>query len=274
MSAEVTSSHVVEQYLKRLRHALRHASSEDRQDYLDQISEHLNETRFGEDSLDELILRVGSPEALAREFYAAERVKLSQLRRFSRWFRRWWVGVIGLVVVIAVVPLDLWASSYQPLSQYMNGGYADKVVSFSGVPAQKLVGGFSAPITWKMTNGRYRLSVLYDAMNTNSLSVEISPPEFVGGFPNPLTWHLENSRTGALSPFISAQVKAGQVQEILLSETIVCIPWPKGSKNAAVDSSTYITTLPIVESFWGFHHTVELAVRPFYLEFAGNCSFG
>jgi hypothetical protein len=274
MSAEVTSSNVVDQYLKRLRHALRHARSEDREDYLDQISEHLNETRAVGDSLDELIRRVGSPEALAREFYAAERAKLSRLRRFSRWLRRWWVAVLGIVVLLAIVPLDLWASSYQPLSTYMNGSYSDKVVSFSGAPAEKLVGGFSAPITWKLTDGHYRLSILYDATNVNSLSVEITPPELVGGFPNPVTWHLENPRTGKLSPFVSAQVKGGQFQEILVSETIVCTPWPKGNSNAASTSSTYITNLPIVETFWGFQHTVQLAVQPFYLEFAGDCFKG
>jgi hypothetical protein len=271
MSAEVTSSDVVEQYLKRLRRALRYARSEDREDYLGQISEHLNESRVDDVSLDELIRRLGSPEELAQEFYAAERAKLSELGRFSRWLRQWWVLLIILIVLLAFVPVYWWASSYQPLSTYMDGSYLDKVVASSGAPPVKLTGGFAAPVTWKLTHGRYRLSILFDASNMNSLPVRIAPPELVNGFPNPVTWHLENSQTQALSSFVGVQVKGHGYQEIVFSETYVCTPWTQGSPNAPVTQSTFITDLPIVESFWGFEHTVDLAVEPFYLEFAGNC---
>jgi hypothetical protein len=274
MSAEVTSSDAVEQYLKRLRHALRHARGEDREDYLGQIGEHLGETRVVGDSLDDLIRRVGSPEVLARDFYVAERVKLGTLRRVTRWFHRWWVLVTVLIVLLAAIPVYSWASQYQPLSTYMGGGYRDLVVTIDGAPATKLVGGSLAPITWKLNHGHYRLSVLFDASNMNSLSVEISPPSGVPGFPNPVTWHLENSSTGALSPFVRTQVKSGEDQEIVFSETYVCKAWPQGSPNATGASTAFITTLPVVESFWGFHHTVQLAVQPFYLEFAGNCFNG
>ncbi len=272
MSAEVTSSTLVDQYLKRLRHALRHARSEDREDYLGQISEHLNATLVTEDSLDKLINRVGSPEALALEFYAAERAKLSRLRRFARWLRHWWVAVIALIVVIAAILAYSWAGSYQPLSTYMNGSYRDKVVALNGAPPVKLIGGFAAPITWKLTHGRYRVSILFDASNMNSLPVGISPPGLVPGFPITVKWHLKNSRTGALTPFVGGHVKSHQYQEILFSDTYICKSWPKGNPN--VTSSVSITNLPIVESFWGFQHTVELAIQPFYLEFAGNCFSG
>jgi hypothetical protein len=275
MSAEITSSDAVEQYLRRLRHALRHARSDDREDYVSQIGEHLSETRIIGDSLDELIRRMGSPETLAQEFHIAERVKLSTLRRFARWFHNWWVLVTVLIVLLAAIPVYSWASRYQPLSTYMEGGYRDRVVSFNGAPAKKLVGGSLAPITWKLNHGHYRLSILFDASNMNSLSVEISPLSgLVPGFPSPVTWHLENSSTGALSPFVSAQVKGDQDQEIVFSETYVCKPWPKGSPNATGASTVFITTLPVVESFWGFRHTVQLAVQPFYLEFAGDCFNG
>src|ERR1700677_2846466 len=105
MSAEVTSSDAVEQYMKRLRHALRHARGEDREDYLGQIGEHLGETRVVGDSLDDLIRRVGSPEILARDFYVAERVKLSKLRSLTRWFHRWWVLVTVLILLLAIIPV-------------------------------------------------------------------------------------------------------------------------------------------------------------------------
>jgi hypothetical protein len=271
MSADVTSTDVVDQYLKRLRHALRRVRSEEREDYLSQISEHLEETRVPGDSLEQLVHRVGSPETLAQEFYAAERAKLSRPRRIARWFRRWWIVVIIIVILVASIPVYTWASQYQPLSLGMNGGYKVTVVSFDGAPAKKLVGGFSAPITWELTHGHYRLSILFDATNTNSLPVGISPVgSLVNGFPNPVTWHLENSE-GALSPFVSAQAKDDVPQEILFSETYVCSSWPKGSPNAHGTSSTFVTSLPILETFWWFQHTVQLAVQPFYLEFAGNC---
>jgi hypothetical protein len=274
MSAEVTSANVADQYLKRLRHALRHARGEDREDYLCQISEHLSESQGVESSLDELIRRVGAPEVLAQEFYMAERAKLSRAARFSRWLRHWWVAVIGLIVLLAVIPIYWWASSYQPLSTRMNGSYLDRVVSTGGAPPVKLVGGFSAPVTWKLTHGRYRLSILFDASNDNSLAVGIAPVEWLNGFPNPVAWHLENSDSDALTRFERAQVRGDRYQEILFTETYDCTPWPKGSQNANATQSTLISNLPIVESFWGFQHTVELAVQPFYLEFAGNCFGG
>jgi hypothetical protein len=270
MSVDVTHPDAIEQYLQRLRHALKRARTQDRDDYVDQISEHLNETRVAEDSLDTLIRRVGSPETLAREFYVAERAKLGTPARLRRWLRRWWVGLLSLIVILVLIPGDLWANSFQPLSTQLNGEYNDKVVTINGSPPKKLVGGFSAPITWELTNGRYRVTILFDASNMNSLTVDVSPPGITNGFPNPVKWYLESSK-GALTPFVSADVKGGQYQEILFSETYVCSRWPKGNPNSNSTSSTFITNLPIVESYLGFQHTVELAIQPFYLEFAGNC---
>jgi hypothetical protein len=270
MSVDVTHPDAIEQYLQRLRHALKHARTQDRDDYIDQISEHLNETRVAEDSLDSLIRRVGSPESLAREFYVAERAQLSSPARLWRWLRRWWIGLMGLMVILVLIPADLWASSYQPLTTHQDGVYNDKVVAIGGTPPKKLVGGFSAPITWELINGRYQVSILFDASNMNSLTVGIAPPGITNGFPNPVSWYLESSK-GALTPFVSAQVKGGRYQEILFRETYVCSRWPKGSSNSRSTSSTFIPNLPIVESYLGFHHTVYLAIEPFYLEFAGNC---
>jgi hypothetical protein len=270
MSVDVTHPDAIEQYLQRLRDALKHARTQDRGDYVEQISEHLNETRVAEDSLDSLIRRVGSPESLAREFYVAERAQLSKPARLGRWLRRWWILLIGVTVLLVFIPADLWASSYQPLTTHQDGEYNDKVVAISGTPPKKLVGGFTAPITWELTNGRYRVSILFDASNMNSLTVGIAPPGITNGFPNPVSWHLENSK-GTPTPFVSAQVKGDRYQEILFSETYVCKSWPKGSQNAGTASSTFIPSLPVVESYLGFHHTVELAIEPFYLEFAGNC---
>jgi hypothetical protein len=137
----------------------------------------------------------------------------------------------------------------------------------------KLTEGDVAPVTWKLTHGRYRVSILFDATNVNSLPVNVSTPQLVPGWPHPVTWHLENNGTGDLTPFRSTEVKGDDFQEVLFSETYVCSPWPKGSPNAGGES-TFVTSLPIVESFWGFQHTVQLAVQPFYLEFAGNCFGG
>jgi uncharacterized membrane protein len=118
MSAQLTSSNVVDQYLNRLRHALRHVRKNDRDDYITQISDHLNEARdveeldVADESLAELIRRVGSPEALAREFYAAGSAKLNALQRTLRWLRRWW-GIVGVVVILlAIIPTYAWASNY------------------------------------------------------------------------------------------------------------------------------------------------------------------
>lgn len=270
MSVEVTRPNVIEEYLQRLRRALKHARPQDREDYIEQITEHLNETRVAADSLDSLIRRVGSPESLAREFYVTERAHLSTPARLWRWLRHWWVGVLGLAVILALIPADIWANSYQPLSTQLDGQYNDTVVAISGAPPKKLIGGATAPITWDLTSGRYRVTILFDASNMNSLAVGIAPPQITNGFPNPVRWYLENPR-GTRTPFVSAQVEGGQYREIVFSETYVCSGWPKGSPNSHASSTTFIPSLPVVESFFGIQHTVDLAIEPFYLEFSGNC---
>ena len=134
MSVEVTHFDAIEQYLQRLRRALRHALPQDHDDYVEQISEHLNETRLIDDSLESLILRVGSPESLAREFYVAERAQLSRPVPLRRWLRRWWAGLLGLVVILALIPAVLWVNSFQPLGTQLDGEYNDSVVAVSGTP--------------------------------------------------------------------------------------------------------------------------------------------
>ena len=267
MSAEVTQSDEIGQYLQRLRRALRHALPQDRDDYVEQISEHLNETRMIDDSLESLILRVGSPEALAREFYAAERARLSSPIRLRRWLRQWWAGLLGLVAILALIPAVIWVNSFQPLDTHLDGEYNDSVVAVSGTPPKELLGGLTTPVTWELTSGRYRVNVLFGVTNMNSLTVNIAPPEITNGFPNPVKWYVESFPR---MRFINAQIKGGQYKEILFSETYVCSEWPKGSPTHGA-STTFISTLPIVESFFGIQRTVDLPIQPFYLQFAGNC---
>ena len=145
-------------------------------------------------------------------------------------------------------------------------------MALSGQPPVKLSEGSEAPITWKLTNGRYRLSILFAATNLNSLAVTISPPDLVPGWGLFNTWQLESSSTQARRPFHSVAVKGHQYQEIVFSMIWTCKPWVKSNPNYGGGSTGYVTYLPIVMSFWGHQHTLHLAVQPFYLQFAGNCT--
>lgn len=265
-----------ERYLTQLRYELRHARRNDRDDYVAQIADHISESRSLIDpadtgELDQLLGRLGSPSILAKEFYVTERSKLNVVWRVLGWLRRWWIAIAVVAVIAIAVCFEVWASTYQPLSLNMNGGYRDTVVAMSGKPPVKLSEGAFQPVTWKLTEGRYRVSILFAAENTNSLPVTISPPQFVQGFPNSVLWQLESNTSTQKWPFVSARVPGHGYREIVVTTTYTCTPWPKGDPNAAGDQTTYINNFPIVMSFWGHQHTLRLAIQPFYLEFAGNC---
>lgn len=276
MTTTTSRPEAVGQYLEQLRHALRFARKGDREDYLAQITDHLDErlVDIGADdseALSTLLLRMGAPFDLASEFYSAERAKFSVPRRITHWLRRWWIGIALVAVITSGLSLEAWASHYQPLSLNLSGGYLDSVVALSGQAPVKLSEGTSAPFTWKLTDGRYRVSILFAADNGNSLAVTISPPQIVPGVPNPVSWHLESNRSTKQSPFVSARVAGHWYREIVFTTTYNCTPWSKGNPNATGHETTYVTTLPVVMSFWGNQHTLELPVQPFYLEFVGDC---
>ena len=276
MTSGKTSVDATQQYLHQIHHELRFARKRDRDDYLAQIAEHLRESREPHDSSDvetlsELQSRVGAPRDLAREFYAAERTRLNLVQRILLRVRRWWIAALVGAVVIGGVSAVRWAATYQPLSLHLAGGYQDTVIALSGKAPVKLSEGAFQPVTWKLTEGRYRVTIVFAATNTNGLAVSISPPPIVQGFPNPVSWRLQAIRTLTESPFLSARVDGHWYREIVFTTTYTCVPWSKGSPNAAGGETTYATQLPVEMSFMGFQRVVELPIQPFYLEFVGDC---
>jgi hypothetical protein len=265
-----------ERYLNQLRYALRHARKSDRDDYVAQIADHIRESRSQFDpadsgELDELLRRLGPPSALAKEFYASERAKLNAAQRALQTFRRGWIAISVAVVVAMVVIIEIWAATYQPISLRMNGAYSDHVVALSGRAPVELSEGGMQPVTWQLTNGRYRVSVLFAVQNVNSIAVSISPPPTLQGIPNHATWHLKSVTSSKLSPFVSVKMRGHSSREIVFTTTYKCTPWPQGSPQSRGTETTSLNFLPIVMSFWGHEHSLELPVQPFYLAFQGNC---
>jgi hypothetical protein len=215
---------------------------------------------------------MGTPFDLAKEFYAAERAKFNVAQRSLRWLRRWWSALVAVGVIASVASGVAWTSTYQPLSLNINGSYVDNVTTLSGRPAVKLSEGPVQPITWKLTEGRYRVSILFTASNMGSQSVTISPPQLLSGWGLVSKWQLESDRTSALTAFHSVVVPGDGYQLIVFSHVFSCTSWPKGNPNAAAGGDTaYVTELPVEMSFWGNVHTVQLAIQPFYLQFVGDC---
>lgn len=265
-----------ERYLNQLRYALRHARKSDRDDYVAQIADHIGESRSQFESadsgeLDELLRRLGSPSALAEEFYASERAKLNTAQRALQTFRRRWIPISVAVVVAIVVIVEVWAATYQPISLRMSGGYSDNVEALSGRAPVKLSEDGPQPVTWQLTEGLYRVSILFSVQNDNSIAVSISPPPIVQGIPNQASWRLESTTTTKQSPFTSAPMSGHSYREILFTTTYHCTPWPQGSLNAKSPETTTVNFLPVVTSFLGHQHTLDVPVQPFYLEFLGNC---
>jgi hypothetical protein len=276
MTVRTPQSDAAERFLEQLRHHLRHARRGDRDDYIAQIAEHIRESLADVDdenpeALVALLSRIGDPSVLAEEFYAAERVKLNGAQRALIWARRWWIGLIIVAVLVAAVSFLVWASTYQPLSLQASGSYGNSVVALSGKAPMKLTQGPVQPAAWKLTEGHYRLSILFPVANLNSLAVNIYPPQIVQGFPLPESWHLQSTESTKQSPFRSALVKGQTYREIVFSTSYICKAWPTGNPNAKSFSTETITTIPIVTSFWGFQHTLMVNIQPLTLEFAGDC---
>jgi hypothetical protein len=278
MTVQTSNPDAAERFLERLRHELRHARKTDRDDYIAQIADHIRESRAdidndSPDAIDALLARIGQPSVLAREFYAAERVKLNGSQRALVWVRRWWVGLVFAAIVAAAVSLMVWANAYQPLSLQSSGSYGDGVIALSGKAPQKLTegGGNFQPVTWKLTEGHYRVSILFPVDNLNSLAVNIFPPQIVQGLPLRQSWHLESNVSQKQWPFTSARVGGHTYRQIVFSISYTCTAWPKGDPNASSHSTEYLTNLPIVMSFAGFQHTLEVSIQPFYIEFVGDC---
>jgi hypothetical protein len=276
MTVQTSNPDAAERFLERLRHELRHARRTDRNDYIAQIADHIRESRADvatddPDALDALLARIGEPSVLAQGFYAAERVKLNGAQRALVSVRRQWIGLVIVVILAAVVSLLVWADTFQPLSLQSSGSYGDGVIALSGNAPQRLSEGNFQPVTWKLTLGHYKLSILFPVDNLNSLAVNISPPQIVQGFPLQQSWHLQSNISQKQWPFTSARVYGHTYREIVFSTFYTCKAWPKGDPNASSHSTGYLTTLPIVMSFWGFQHTLEVSIQPFYLEFAGDC---
>lgn len=276
MTVQTSNPDAAELFLERLRHELRHARKTDRNDYIAQIADHIRESRAvfandDPDALDALLARIGQPSVLAQEFYAAERVKLNRAQRALIWVRRWWIGLVVAAIFATAISLLVWANTYQPLSLQSSGSFGDGVTALSGTAPQQLTEGNSQPVTWKLTEGHYRVSILFPVDNLNSLTVNISPPQIVQGFPLRQNWHLQSNISEKRWPFTSARVGGHTYREIVFSTSYTCTVWPKGDPNASSHSTEYLTNLPIVMSFAGFQHTLEVSIQPFYLEFAGNC---
>ncbi|HUZ40152.1 MAG TPA: hypothetical protein VMU68_02005 [Acidimicrobiales bacterium] len=276
MNVRTPHSDKAERFIEQLRRNLRHARRTDRDDYIAQIADHIRESRADDEAddpgaLDALLNRIGEPSVLANAFYAAERVKLNEAQRVLLWVRRWWIGLVLVAVLATVTSFLAWASTYQPLSLRSSGEYSDTVVALSGKAPIKLTQGNFQPAAWKLTEGHYRLSILFPVDNLNSLAVNISPPQIVQGFPLPESWHLESIHSAKQGPFKSAHVEGKTYREIVFSTSYVCRAWPTGNPNASSFSTQSITDIPIVMSFWGFQHTLEVRIQPFTLEFAGDC---
>ena len=276
MTVRTPHPDAAERFIEQLRRKLRHARRTDRDDYIAQIADHIRESRADDEAddpgaLDALLIRIGDPSVLANAFYAAERVKLNEAQRVLLWVRRWWIGLVLAAVLVAGVSFLVWASTYQPLSLRSSGEYSDSVVALSGKAPMKLTQGNLQPAAWKLTEGHYRLSILFPVDNLNSLAVNISPPQIVQGFPLPESWHLESNDSEKQGPFKSVLVKGQTYREIVFSTSYVCKAWPTGNPNASSFSSQTITNIPIVMSFWGFQHTLEVSIQPFTLEIAGDC---
>jgi|NGEPerStandDraft_6_1074524.scaffolds.fasta_scaffold110086_1 hypothetical protein len=276
MTVKTSQPDAAERFIEQLRRKLRHAHRTDRDDYMAQISDHIRESRADNDAddseaVDELLKRIGEPSVLAKEFYAAERVKLNGAQRMLLWLRRWWIGLALVAVLTGVVSFLVWASTYQPLSLQSSGEYGDSVMALSGKAPVKLTQGNLQPAAWRLTEGHYRLSILFPVDNRNSLAVNISPPQIVQGFPLPESWHLQSNQSEKQGPFKSARVQGQTYREIVFSTSYNCKAWPVGNPNASSYSTQTITQIPIVMSFWGFQHTLEVSIQPFTLEFAGDC---
>jgi hypothetical protein len=181
--------------------------------------------------------------------------------------RRWPTVVVSVLVVVIVIGAVLYeaASHYQPLSQSFGGGYGSEVLTGDGVLAvNRITGASPGKVVWTEPSGTFRVEVVFSINNDQRFGVTIDKvlaPANPSGTSNVhVYFDSKPNEEGAYGlkggPAFTPTSLASKGQlELAIHWDQQCVP------TSASSHATNYQSLPVVYSFLGFHHTVDVPIQ-------------
>lgn len=272
MTDQNTMPDLVAQYLAELRSGLRTVSPSSREEFINEIAEHITEGRAALDPEDaaglrEILARLGNPRELAQELSATEeKQKLSLVKRMKRT-----ALVAGAVVIAGLLIGSLtWWLHYQPLLPTPNLSTGPSLISASGkrLPQVDPVSALAPNVipVWDMPKGTSTIHITVWIENSGSLPIRItgvtSP---FAGFPpfGPAEFGDGQVPRRYSRTFHAFTVAGEQTSAVSLAIPMHCTV----SQGEVVEPTrTSITTL-----FFGVSHQMWVNFAPFDIELAKSC---
>jgi hypothetical protein len=202
---------------------------------------------------------------------------LSDEADLARPRRRWLIALISIVVVVVAIGAALFvaASHYQPLSQFLGGGYGSQILTADGsLAANRMAGGANGRVIWTEPSGTFRVEVLVTINNDQRFGVTIdkvtAPPNPSGNSNVQVFFDTKGNTIGAYGykggPTFHPTTLASKGElELAVHWDQQCVP-----ASAASGATTY-TSMPVEFSFMGFRHTVNVPIDAFTIRPQSTC---
>jgi hypothetical protein len=265
---------LVDDYLATLKNQLFPVPNRARDEFMNEITEHIAEARADlspddVDGLRALLAHLGSPSQLASDVIAEQRDQHRQLSVAQR-IRLLLAPILALVGVLLILSGVFWLTDYQPLNSspgfqtWPSITYADgKDVPQVNASSSDLPG--EVPV-WNMPTGTSTIHIFVTIENAGSFPLKITgvqSPLF--GWPSMGPARVSFSRFEGASPttrFHPFTVSAHQDSEVKLDIPMHCTLGSETSEPTRVLVST---------SFAGVSHQVWVNIQPFNIVFAKTC---
>jgi hypothetical protein len=268
-----TTQELVDHYLTTLRNQLYQVPLAARDEFMNEITEHIAEGRADmnpEDveGLRTLLAHIGSPSELAREVIEGQRDQQRQLSLLRR-VRTMLGPLLALVVAGLIIASLLWWTHYQPLRQsplmqsgpsvsYSNGKYVPQVnAASSSLPGE-------VPI-WDMPKGASTVHIIVSIENAGSFPIKItgvkSPVQGWAMF-GPAQVGFGRNEGGPTRPFHPFTVGGHQESEVSLAIPMHCM---------ANSETVELSRVLVSTSFFGQTHQTWINTAPFNIVFAKSC---
>ncbi|MGC2167736.1 MAG: hypothetical protein WA580_01375 [Acidimicrobiales bacterium] len=272
MTDQNTVPDLVDQYLAELRSGLRTVSPSARDEFVNEIAEHIAEGRItlapdDSEGLRELLDRIGSPVELAKELSGVEeKQKLSVAKRVKR------TALVASASLTAIFLIGsvIWWLHYQPILPMPNLSSGPSITSANGkrlpqVDPVSTVAPNVIPV-WAMPKGTSTIHITVWVENSGSLPIRVTgiTSPFAGWPP----FGPAEVGDGQFPRHFSRTFHAFTVAGNQTSAISLAIPMHCTVENGSVVEPTRasITTL-----FAGVTHQIWVDFAPFDIEFAKSC---
>jgi hypothetical protein len=264
---------LVDHYLTTLRNQLYPVPLSARDEFMNEITEHIAEGRAGMSPEDiegmrTMLAQIGSPSELAKEVIEGQRDHKRHLSLLKR-VRTMLGPLLALIVAAIIIASLLWFTHYQPLRQsplmqagpsisYSNGKYVPQVnAANNNLPGE-------VPI-WDMPKGTSTVHIIVSIENAGSFPIKItgvqSPVQGWTMF-GPALVGFGRNEGGPTRRFHPFTVGGHQEWEVSLTIPMHCM---------ANSETVELSRVLVSTAFFGQSHQTWINIEPFNIVFAKSC---